>query len=248
MTTETVKSCFTQLFALFGTPGFVHSDRGPSFMSKELKDFLHSHQIATSHSSPYNPQGNGQVERYNGTLWKAISLQLVEHGLDNKHWEQFLPDALHSIRFLLCTATNATPHERFFTYNRRTANGTTLPTWLTNPGPVLLKRHVRQSKYEPLVEEAELLDANSQYAHIKMADGVEKTVSLRHLAPCGEEARARNGAIDEGVTGVSESVEESGESFENGSDEFAETNKCIDSNNYVTRAGRIVKPVDRLCY
>ena len=136
-------------------------------------------------------------------------MQLVEHGLDNKHWEQFLPDALHSIRSLLCTATNATPHERFFAHNRRTSNGTTLPTWLTNPGPVLLKRHVRQSKYEPLVEEAELLDANSQYAHIKLADGAEKTVSLRHLAPCGENARARTESV-EGEAG--ESGEESGES------------------------------------
>lgn len=32
-------------------------------MSKELKDFLNPKGIATSCSSPYNPQGNSQVER-----------------------------------------------------------------------------------------------------------------------------------------------------------------------------------------
>lgn len=32
-------------------------------MSKELKDFLNPEGIATSCSSPYNPQGNSQVER-----------------------------------------------------------------------------------------------------------------------------------------------------------------------------------------
>ena len=82
-------------------------------------------------------------------------LQLCERNLDPTQWEQFLPDALHSIRSLLCTATNATPHERLFNYNRRTSNGCSLPVWLTTPGPVLLKRHVRASKYDPLIEEAD---------------------------------------------------------------------------------------------
>ena len=182
----TVKSCFLQLFAIFGTPNYVHSDRGSSFLCQDLKDFLHSHQIATSNSSPYNPRGNGQVERYNGVLWKAISVQLEERGLSENHWEKFLPDALHSIRSLLCTATNCTPHERFFSFNRKTCNGTTLPTWLTTPGPILLKRHARKSKYEPLVEEAELIDANSNYGRVKLQNGIEKNVSLRDLAPIGE--------------------------------------------------------------
>ncbi len=106
----TVRSCLYQLFSVFGMPSYVHSDRGSSFMCKELKDFLHSHGIATSRTTPYNPQGNGQVEKYNGTLWKAIMLQLCDRNLDPTQWEQFLPDALHSIRSLLCTATNATPH------------------------------------------------------------------------------------------------------------------------------------------
>ena len=58
--------------------------------------------------------------------------------------------------------------------------------WLTRPGPVLLKRHVRNSKYEPLVEEVQLVEANPNYAYIQMPSGVEKTVSLRDLAPAGD--------------------------------------------------------------
>ena len=92
-------------------------------MCKELKDWLHSHGIATSRTAPYNPQGNGQVERYNGTLWKAITLSREAKCLDEHSWEQVLPDALHSIRSLLCVATNVTPHERMLSHNRRTSNG-----------------------------------------------------------------------------------------------------------------------------
>ena len=62
-----------------------------------------------------------------------------------------------------------------------------MPTWLTERGNVLLKRHVRQNKNEPLVDEVQLIDANSHYAHIKFKDGRETTVSTRHLAPTCQE-------------------------------------------------------------
>lgn len=186
ITSATVIKCLTNLFMLFGTPAYVHSDRGSSFISRELLSFLHSNGIASSHSTPYNPQGNGQVERLNGTLWKTINLALKTKNLQTRDWEEVLQEALHSIRSLLCTATNCTPHERFFSFPRRTSNGEALPTWLTTPGPVLIKRNVRSSKYDDLVEEAELLEANPQYAFIRRKDGSESTVSLRQLAPKGD--------------------------------------------------------------
>ena len=154
-------------------------------MLHEFKTFLHEKGVATSRTTPYNPRGNGQVERLNGTLWKTINMALKSHNLDVSNWEHFLPQALHSIRSLLCTATNSTPHERMFAFNRRSTSGTTLPTWLTNPGIVLMRRNVRQSKYEPLVEEVELLECNPQYAHVRHANGRESTVAIRHLAPPG---------------------------------------------------------------
>jgi len=70
--------------------------------------------VASSHSTPYHPIGNSQVERYNGILWKATRLALKSHNVPADSWEAVLPDALHSIRLLLCTSTNATPHELFF--------------------------------------------------------------------------------------------------------------------------------------
>ena len=94
-----------------------------------------------------------------------------------------MPDALHSIRSLLCTATNETPHERLFSYNRKSATGCSIPSWLT-PGRVYVRNHTRNSKHDPVVVEAELLQANPQYAFIKLDSGFETTVSLRDVAPC----------------------------------------------------------------
>ena len=53
-----------------------------------------------------------------------------------------------------------------------------MPTWLTTPGPVLLQGHVRNSKFEPLVDEVELIEANPSYAHVRLTDGRKDAVSL----------------------------------------------------------------------
>ena len=183
MNTSTVIQCLVQLFSLFGMPGFIHTDQGTSFMSSELKEFLTVKGVSTSRTTPYNPEGNGQVERYNGIIWRTIRLAAESKKLPIHQWEQVLPDALHSIRSLLCTSTNETPHERLFKYPRRSTSGTALPTWLMNSGKVLLKRSVRNSKHDPYVDEVELVESNPSYAHIRYEDGRESTVSLKKLAP-----------------------------------------------------------------
>ena len=180
---STVIKCFNNLFSIFGMPNYIHSDRGTSFLSAEIRDYLHSRGIATSKTTPYNPQGNGQCEKYNDIIWRSCKLALATRGLPDTAWEVVLPDVLHSNRSLLSTATNQTPHERMFNHSRRSTSGTTLPSWLSEPGKVLVKRFVRQSKQDPLVDEVELIEANPNYAHIRYPNGRESTVSLRHLAP-----------------------------------------------------------------
>ncbi|XP_068246611.1 uncharacterized protein [Palaemon carinicauda] len=196
MTTRTVISCLVQLFALFGMPAYIHTDRGASFMSEELKDFLMKKGVATSRTTPYNPRGNGQAEKYNGIIWKTLTLALKTRNLDVSQWETVLPDALHSIRSLLCTSTNSTPHERLFLHSRRSTTGQSLPTWLIQGGRALLRRHVRHSKNDPLVDEVEIVETNPEYAHVKLSDGRATTVSLRHLAPMASDYRENSDAGD----------------------------------------------------
>ncbi|XP_059848515.1 uncharacterized protein LOC132406667 [Hypanus sabinus] len=184
-TTTSVIKALRQLFTLFGYPCYIHSDRGFSFMSDELRQYLLARGIATSRTTSYNPRGNGQLERENATVWKATLLVLKSKGLPVSRWQEVLPEALHSIRSLLCTSTNATPHERLFSFPRKSATGTTLPAWLTSPGPVLLWKHVRSNKYSLMVERVHLLHANPQYAYVVLPDGQEDTVFVHDLAPAG---------------------------------------------------------------
>lgn len=192
LTTSTVMEKFSELFCMFGTPSYIHSDRGSSFMSNDLKTFLNSRGVATSRTTPYNPQGNGQIERLNGTLWQTISLNLRSRNMPLHQWENILNDSLHCVRSLLCTATNQTPHERMFIHCRKSTNGLSMPTWLMTNGKVLMKRYVRQSKYDPLVQEVDLVDVNPNFAVVRLPNGNEETVSLRHLAPRGDNERLSN--------------------------------------------------------
>ena len=183
MSTLTVISCLKKLFTMFGCPSSIHSDRGPQFMSKEICTFLMENGVVYTHSSPYHPQGNGQCERENGTIWKAVQLALRSRNLPDTQWESVLDIALHSIRSLLCTSTNQTPHERLFSFHRKSCNGFSLPSWLTSPGPILLRKFVRSFKSDPLVERVELVTATPHYARVRYQDGRESTVSTSDLAP-----------------------------------------------------------------
>ena len=170
MNISTVIKCLSLLFTLFGMPAFVHSDRGPSILSHELHSYLTGEGVAVSCTTPCNLSGNGQVEKYNGTVRRAVTMACRSKNLPIKYWQDVLPDALYSVRSLPCTATNETPHERLLCFALCSTSGCSIPSWLTILGPVYmyLKCHVRTSKTEPLVDEVELIGANSHYAHVTL--------------------------------------------------------------------------------
>ena len=96
-------------------------------------------------------------------------------------WEtDSAPHPLHAVRSLLCMTTNATPHERFLNFHRRSMLGRSLPNWLLQPGSILLRRFVRTKNQPNLVE---LIEANPNFAIVKFPDGRESTVSVTDLVP-----------------------------------------------------------------
>ena len=148
---KTVK-CLTQLFLLFGLCLSICSNRGSAFMSKEFNAFLQGKSITYSWMSVYNLHGNGQCEKYNDIIWSGVKLALKLQNWPLSKWDVVLIDVLHSICFLLCTATKMTPHKQFLKFNSRSTLRTFVPSWLSSFGPVLLKRHIQTSEYNLLVD------------------------------------------------------------------------------------------------
>ena len=68
---ETTQHIITHLltyFAITRTPNSIKTDNGPAYISKQLKQFLHSFSIKQIIDIPYNPQTQDIIKQTHYTL------------------------------------------------------------------------------------------------------------------------------------------------------------------------------------
>ncbi|KHJ39813.1 integrase core domain protein [Trichuris suis] len=65
---ETAELLVTQFFAKFGPPDTIHSDQGRTFEASLIGNLFELFGIEKTRTTPYHPQSNGLVERFNQTL------------------------------------------------------------------------------------------------------------------------------------------------------------------------------------
>lgn len=157
------------LFGIFELAVYNRPDRGPPL-----------NQIVSSYSC--ENKECSKVRQYL-TTFRIMEVNRIRYcyGLSIDRWESLLPKDLYSIRTLLRTATNSTPHERFFSFSWRSSMGTSLRSWLSQSGTVLLRCHARHGKQERLTDKLELIG-------VRYPDEKKYTVTLRDLVSAGKEA------------------------------------------------------------
>ena len=79
----------------FGIPHRIISDNDTPFVNSDVRKMLEFYQVKHHRSSPYYPQGNGQVVATNKTLIKIISKMSQEY---REGWAMHLPDTLWAYR------------------------------------------------------------------------------------------------------------------------------------------------------
>ncbi len=99
-------------------------------------------------------------------------MALKTRGLPVTRWQDVLP---HSLRSLLCTPSS----------NLRGDLPAGAQTQRGSPRLGLSYSNVMFEQARVTLWSTKS-SANPQYAHIRHADGRETTVSIRHLAPCGD--------------------------------------------------------------
>ena len=59
-------------FSVFGIPSCLHSDQGKSFDNEIIAHLCRMYGVRQSTTTPYNPRGNSQCERFNRTLFSFM--------------------------------------------------------------------------------------------------------------------------------------------------------------------------------
>ena len=76
-----------EIFLRFSIPEQLHSDQGAQFetqLMSEVCKLLHIHKTMTT---PYHPQCDGLMERFNRTLLNMLATCASDHPFD---WEQYI--------------------------------------------------------------------------------------------------------------------------------------------------------------
>ena len=80
--TETVLECLLDWVHDFGVPCRLHSDQGSQFESRLFQAMCERLGIKKTRTTPYRPESDGMVERFNRTLKDMLSKYIDEQGLD----------------------------------------------------------------------------------------------------------------------------------------------------------------------
>ena len=108
---ENVAEELVKLFARVGIPSEILTDQGSNFTSKlltELYRLLCVHPIRTT---PYHPQTDGLVERFNQTLKAMLRKAAVQEGKD---WDRLIPYVLFAYREVPQSSTGFSPFELLY--------------------------------------------------------------------------------------------------------------------------------------
>ncbi|CAH1257446.1 GIN1 [Branchiostoma lanceolatum] len=102
ITAESVVKCFYEgWICVHGPPQSLHTDQGSNFDSVHVKDLCRFMKIHKTRTTPYHPQSDGLVERFNRTMGNILRSRVAPHQRD---WDEHLPE----VKFAYNTSCHAT--------------------------------------------------------------------------------------------------------------------------------------------
>ena len=120
LTSASITNYAMASFAQFGVPQQLTTDNATYFTSEEFKEFVDGLGIQHRRVTPLYPAANGEVERFNRSLGKAVNAATAE----GKDWRRAIHEWLLGYRNAVHRGTDRSPNDLMF--NR--AVGDVLPS------------------------------------------------------------------------------------------------------------------------
>ena len=96
-----------EIYFKVGCPEVIKADGGREFDNVLNKEITKMMRMSWSQSTPYHPQANGQVERFNQTFQAMIAKGIEEH--NHLNWDEYVAGTIHAYNVSVNTATGFTP-------------------------------------------------------------------------------------------------------------------------------------------
>ena len=108
---EHVAEELVKMFSRVGIPNEILTDQGSNFMSQLLAELYRLLHIQPIRTSPYHPQTDGLVERFNQTLKSMLRKTATDAGKD---WDKLIPYLLFAYREVPQASTGFSPFELLY--------------------------------------------------------------------------------------------------------------------------------------
>ncbi|XP_062557929.1 uncharacterized protein K02A2.6-like [Armigeres subalbatus] len=110
ITSAAVIQRLEQIFTRLGLPDVLKTDNAANFCSQEFRDYCTDNGIKLTHTTPYWPAANGEVERQNRSLLKILKISQLTGADMNKD----LQDYIYMYTVTPHTVTGVSPAELMF--------------------------------------------------------------------------------------------------------------------------------------
>ena len=111
---EAVTGMLQYIIFTYGKPVSVLTDNGEEFLSYQVQNLLQRFGIQHRRTSPYHPQTNGRLEKFNDVLTQMLARMTAPERQNT--WDECLPDALLAHRAHTSSSTGVSPF--FLLYGR----------------------------------------------------------------------------------------------------------------------------------
>jgi len=108
---EVAQTLLEKVIMVYGPPQKLLTDNGGEFKNKIMQQLCQSLKIKKKFTSPYNPQADGMVERFNRTLVRMLACYIEPN---QRNWDLVLPMMVYAYNTTSCSAHGLSPFEIVF--------------------------------------------------------------------------------------------------------------------------------------